>query len=212
MGRGNEATTSPGERGEGDVQGTNAKHQPDADLLLPFLVQSVQLRERDGQHPYIHRNRDGRIAPYDGVGVQTNSLVLVVPPRPEEVDRDALERGGERECEAVQRVEDDGPPQDPPDRQRREDTEEEVQQRHLEQRHLDEVQQLQDVEVHAEPGDVVERHRPDIVAQAVGRYTVYFENGTRDTHKQAGRDPPVVSGDAETTPDLEDNSDAAQSR
>ncbi len=163
-------------------------------------VQPAQLRERNGKHPRVQGDRDGGVAPYDGVQVEAGSLVLVVPLGPVEIDRVALERANQHENEAVDSVEGRRGPQGLSDRGRRKDAQEEEDERHLGDRQLDEVQELHDVEPHAETGDAVERNGPDILTQAVGYRALRDDDRAGNADGDAQHDPPVVAGDAEAGP------------
>lgn len=139
-----------------DLQGADAKHHCNPDLLLPRQFERGKLRKRDGQHPDVERDADCRVGPSHCIDVDACSLVFLVPLGPHEFDRRALEDGDEHESQTKRYIEGDGSPDDPLYSSSREDPLIEEEERQLQKRNLGEIEDLQYVEP---PSKVVDHFR-----------------------------------------------------
>lgn len=178
-------------------QSAHDKHQTNTNLLPPVQVELSQLRHGDDQHPYVEGNADGGVGPADGADVDAGALVLAVPLGPEVADGLALEDGDGDEDGAEDDVEDDGGPEDGAGRVRGEDAQVEEEQRQLQQRDLQKVQDGHDVEELAEARDALKVDGPNVLAEPVGRQPVHVDDGAGDARDDGGEDEPVVEADLE---------------
>lgn len=64
-----------------DVQSSCAEHDGNRNLLPQVKLQTLQLRQRDGQHPHVLGDRRGGVGPTDGVCVKAGADVFAVPYR-----------------------------------------------------------------------------------------------------------------------------------
>lgn len=64
-----------------DLQSSCAEHDGNRNLLPQVKLQTLQLRQRDGQHPHVLGNRRGGVGPTDGVCVKAGAYVFAVPYR-----------------------------------------------------------------------------------------------------------------------------------
>lgn len=80
-----------------DLQGADAKHHDDVNLLLGAHGQIQELWDRDTQDDGVEEDVDGSVGPCKCVEVDTFALVLAVPVCPDVRDRYAVEDGHEGE-------------------------------------------------------------------------------------------------------------------
>jgi hypothetical protein len=98
-----------------NLQGADAKHGHNPNLLLPMQIQAPQLRQGDAQHLYIHCDTESCVRPGHGANVNAGTTALAAPVLPVIADGCVLKHGRKDEGEAHYDVEDDRSPDNTPD-------------------------------------------------------------------------------------------------
>lgn len=194
--------SAKGGKGGQNLQSTHAKHNANTNLALQAQIQTRQLPQRNGQHPAIKHDANHRIRPRQPVHIDTPARVLAIPLCPKVLHGTTLQRRNKQKHQTVQRSKGDRPPEKPLHSHGREDAYVEEQQRQLQCRHLEKVQNLHDEEEFGKVGNLRRRHGPHIPAYAVWRQRHGVQNGARYAADQRHEREPVIEPEVEVSPDL----------
>jgi hypothetical protein len=161
-------------------QGTDAKHEGHAQLLLPLEVHRADLKEWQDQHPG------------EDVDVDTRAIVLLIPLCPKVADRRAQEDGSDNEGDPVEHAEDDGQDNRDLDGRILEDAEEEDEDGELQEGDGAEVKDLHDVKPAAKGSQVVGTEYPNVLAEAIFLEAHVVEDGDGEDDGRREHDADVV--------------------
>lgn len=154
--------------------------------------QGKHLAHGQGNHPQINGQADGRIQPPIQINIDAYALCRIEELLPVEVDGDALENGARDKDQAVQDVEGHRGPQHGWPDGRGEEAQVEERDAQLDERDAGQVQNLHDVKVQHEAGDLGRCHGPDVPAEAVGGHAAEDNDQAGDADDQGAEDGPVV--------------------
>lgn len=114
------------------LQGADAEHHTNSNLLLPVEVKLLKLRQGDGQHPDVEDDTDSSVGPGDDSDIKTFTLMHTIPFGPKVTDGLTLKDGDKDKDDAKYAVEDGRGPESPPHALAGEDAEVEEEQGQLE--------------------------------------------------------------------------------